>query len=157
MKVTEAIFTVLSVDGKLNLSNNDDLHKYCLEHEGRVHRMMLQPIETLSDKERLYAFVFGPMMACAVNGFASAGWEGIDKVKARYMLEAELCKEEVFNKKLNKTEIIIIPVSGMNKERLLKFAVDACHFLEVELGQSVPDSQAWKLKLQTGKHFKTVK
>lgn len=157
MKTSEAIFTVLPIDGKLNLSNQDDISKYLLENDGIPQSMYLKPLAKQTEKERMYAFIFGPLMACAVDGLTSAGYHGIDKVKARYILEAELCKAESYSPSTGKTKVFTESISGMNNPRLLKFAVDACLFLEVELKQTVPDSEQWKMRLKSGKNFDRVK
>ena len=34
-----------------------------------------------------------------MRGFTRQGWEGMDKVKARYKLQAEFAKEEMYNSK----------------------------------------------------------
>jgi hypothetical protein len=44
----------------------------------------------------------------------------------------------------------------MSKERLLKFINDVIFFLESELGQTVPDSEEWKIRKLTGKPFRKV-
>ena len=150
----EAIFNLIPSKGKL--PRHDDLEKYLLEKEGVTQTITLRDTAKLSEKMALFSYLFGPVMDCAVHGFTHAGYEGVDKVKARYMLEAELCKEEVYNEKTKKVSIYIESVSKMGKKRLTKFVNDALFFLEVELGQKVPDSDEWKAKLSSGRNFKVV-
>lgn len=156
MKISEATFNIIPKDGKLPFSEYSDLHKYLLENDGIEQTITLKPSGVLSDKEKLYAFIYGPLMSCAIDGFTRAGYEGVDKVKARYLLEAELCKAETFTPK-GGVKIYTESVSGMNNKRLLKFATDAMLFLEVELGQKTPDSEAWFMKLKSGKDYRAVK
>jgi hypothetical protein len=110
----------------------------------------------MSEKTKLYAFIFGPLMQAAVDGFTRCGWEGVDKVTARYMLEAQLCKYEVYNAKTKSVEVCTESISHMNNKQLLKFATDAMMFLETELNQKTPDSEEWFMKLKSGKNYKRI-
>lgn len=134
-----------------------DFQKYLLEKNGVKQIIQMRDYASSTEKERLYAFVFGPLMSCAVQGFTAAGHEGIDKVKARYMLEAEFCKAESYNPKTGKVSIYIESISGMSVKRLHKFASDSLFFLETELNQQVPDAEAFKMRVKTGKDYESVK
>lgn len=155
MKTNEALFTILPVNGGMEPSNRDDLRAYLIEQEGIPQTMILKPAVRESEKQRLYAFIYGPLMNAAINGFTSAGFPHVDKVTARYLLEAQLCKAEVYNGK--EVKIYIESISGMNKQRLLKFATDACLFLEHELKTKPPDSDEWFMRLKSGKNLNRIK
>ncbi len=150
----EAIFTVKPIKGKIIYP--EDLTKYLLERDGVDQIISIKDAAKTAEKMQMYAFLFGPVMSCAVDGFTAAGYEGVDKVKARYLLEAELCKAEVYNKKTGEIQMYTESIAGMSKKRLLKFINDVLFFLEIELGQRVPDSEEWKAKLSTGRNFKAV-
>src|SRR4051812_18283954 len=142
----EAIFTADSKNGKLHYTNTEDLFKFCMEHDGELIHVAMRPLAKTSEKMRMYAYLFGPVMFCAVQGFTAAGYEMMDKVKARYMLEAQCAKAEIYNSKTQKIEVYTESIAGMTKTRLYKFIVDVLFFLEAELGQRVPDSEEWKVK-----------
>src|SRR3990167_9844746 len=112
----DAIFTATPKDGKLHFGNTDDLYKYNIENDNIEQWVTMRPIGKLSEKQKLYAFLFGPLMKSAVDGYTAQGWEGVDKVTARYKLEAELCKCESYNAKTKKVEIYIESVAGMGKK-----------------------------------------
>ena len=152
----EAIFSAAAKNGKLYYNNPEDFYKYCLEMEGQELHIEMRPIAKLSEKTRMYAYLFGPMMRCAMEGYSAAGWAGVDKTKARYMLQAEFGKKDIYNEKTSKVQTIYEDVGRMSKNRLLKFLIDVLFFLESELNQKVPDSEEWKLKMQTGKNFKRI-
>ncbi|HHT9135854.1 MAG TPA: hypothetical protein ACFYEK_01275 [Candidatus Wunengus sp. YC60] len=156
-KVTEAIFQALPVNGKLEVSNKDDFTKYLLENEGVLQSTTLKPASRIGDLQKMYSFLHGPLLSCAIQAFTHAGMVGVDKVKARYILEAELCKAEIFNPKTGKVHIYIESVSGMNKQRLLKFIVDVIFYLETEFNQITPNSEEFKVWLRTGKKMKIIK
>lgn len=153
----EAIFNAKAVNGKLVFDNIEDLYKYCIEQEGIVHNVSLKPIAELSEKTLMFNFLFGPVITCAVNGFTAAGYEGVDKVKARYMLEAEFCKAEIYNSRTKTVDIYTESVAHMSKKRLHKFITDVLFFLETELGQRVPDAEAFKARLESGRNYESVK
>jgi hypothetical protein len=152
----KAIFTFHALKGRAYWDNPDDFYKYCMENDEQELYCEIKPLSKLSEKQKLYNYLFGPTMDCAVRGYTAAGWEGIDKVKARYMLQAEFAKEEVYNPKTGKVKVVLEDVASMTKERLLKFVVDILFFLESELEQTVPDSSEWKAKLLSGRDFKKV-
>lgn len=150
----EAIFNLVPKDGKIPIP--EDLFKYLKEKDGVAQTITLKDTVKLSEKMQMYAYLFGPVMTCAVNAFTAAGYNGVDKVKARYMLEAELCKEEVYSEKKGKVIVYTESVGSMSKKRLHKFINDCLFFLELEFRQKVPDAEEWKVRFRTGRNFKLV-
>ncbi len=145
----KAIFTATPTNGRLIFDNRVDLESYCLENEGEDMIVDMKPVSKTSAKMRMYAFLFGPIMACASRGYTFAGYEGMDNVKARYKLQAEFAKEEMMGP--NGIETYLIDLSGMTKKRLHKFITDCLHFLETELHQKVPNSQEYlAMKMNDG-------
>src|SRR4051812_35099002 len=135
----DAIFSAIPKSGRLYWSSADDLYKFCIENEGEELYIAIKQKAKTSSKMRMYAFLFGPVMRAAMQGYTAAGWEGIDKTKARYMLQAEFAKEDVYNSKTKEIKTTLEDIAGMSKARLLKFIVDVLFFLETELKQTVPD------------------
>lgn len=153
----EAIFTLFAKNGKGLPTNAEDWEKYMIENDGEELFVTIKPMSKVSEKMRLYAFLFGPLMTSAVNGFIYAGYFGIDRVQARYKLQAEFCKKDLYNEKTRESEITLEDLSGMTKKRLLQFVVDCCFYIEDKLQQKIPDSSTYKMMLQTGRPFKSVK
>lgn len=155
--MANAIFELTPDQGQMYIKTGSDLAKYLFEKDGVKQLVSFKDYASASEKERSFAFLFGPVMNSAVQGYTFAGHEGIDKVKARYMLEAEFCKAESYNPKTGKTTIYTESVSGMGVKRLHKFITDVLFFLETELHQTVPDAEAFKMRVKTGKDYESVK
>ncbi len=153
----EALFTAIPKNGKLWFSNVEDLFKYCVENEGIELAINVKHLAKLPEKLRMFSFLFGPLMDTAVRGYTRQGWEGIDKVKARYMLQAEYAKEDVFNPKTGEVKTTLIDLKSMSKARLHKFISDCIFHLETHLEVEPPDAEAFKIKKLTGRDFKSVK
>lgn len=153
----EAIFQAVAAKGKLVFFNIYDLERYCVENDGIELYITVKHSAKLSEKMKMYAYLFGPLMDSAVRGFTRQGWEGMDKVKARYKLQAEFCKEEMYNSKTHQVETYLIDLSSMPKARLLKFVQDCVFYIEQHLETEAPDSEEWKAKQITGRNYKQVK
>jgi hypothetical protein len=151
----EAIFTITPKGGKIIPDNRVDLELFLLENEDIDQVMTFKAVAKISEKQLMFNFLFGPLMDCAVRGFTNLGYEGMDKVKARYKLQAEFCKAEMVGP--NGPEIYLEELSKMSKARLLKFVQDVIFFLESEMKQPVPDSSKYKMMKLTGKAFSSVK
>lgn len=144
-------------NGRLIFYNIYELERYCIENDGIELHVSIKHSSKLSEKMKMFAFLFGPVMDSAVRGFVRQGYTGIDKVAARYKLQAEFCKEELYNSKTGKTEIYLLELSRMSKARLLKFLQDCMMYIEENLETEVPDSEEWKAKQITGRNYKQVK
>ena len=155
MKISEAIFKATAKNKKLVWHNVYDLERFLIENEDVDLFVTFKQLNKLSEKFKMYAYYHGPLLACAIIGYTNAGYSGIDKVKADYLLRAEFAKDFIL-KPNGDTQVIMLDKSSMNKTRLLKLLVDCIQFLEEELDMECPDSEEWKLKRQTGKDFKKV-
>ena len=153
----EAIFRAVCAKGKFLFFNNFDIERYCVENDGVEVDLSIKHSAKTPEKKRMYNFLHGPLMDSAVRGYTRQGWEGFDKVKARYKLQAEFCKEEMYNSKTGQIEVYLIDLSSMSKARLLKFVQDCMFYIEQELETEVPDSEEWKAKQLSGRNYKQVK
>lgn len=156
MKISEAIFKFTAKGGKAIYHNVYDFERFLLENEGLELYTTFKQANKLSEKWKMYNFYHGPLLACAIVGYTKAGYSGIDKVKADYLLRAEFAKDFIIGSG-GKTTVIMIDKSTMSKSRLLKLLQDAIFFIEEELQMEVPDSNEWRAKKDTGKNFTTVK
>lgn len=152
----EAIFSKVSKDGKLVSLSPDEERKYALEHDGEIIVAHYKPMAKTGEKMRMYAFYHSVMLECAMIGFTYIGYEGIDKVKADYLLRAEFAKDFIVRPD-GSTQVIMLDKRNMTKARLLKYLQDCIMFIESELQQNIPDSSEYKLKKLTGRDFKEVK
>lgn len=156
MKTTEAIFKANARNGKFLWHNIYDLERFLLENEGVELWCVFKQANKLSEKYKMYAYWHGPLLECAVNAYTRAGYSGIDKVKADYLLRAEFAKDFIL-KPDGSTQVIMLDKSGMTKARLLKLLQDSIQFLEQEMETECPDSEEWKIKKETGRNFKEIK
>lgn len=141
----ESIFSAIPQQGKLVFLNIYDLERYCMENDGIELHISIKHASKLSEKMRMFAYLFGPLMDTAVRGFTRQGWVGMDKVKARYELQSMFCKEEMYNALTGETKVYLIELSSMPKARLLKFIQDIIIFMEQELEVEAPDSETYKM------------
>lgn len=156
MSKPELILCATPKRGKLIFDNTIDLERYCIEKEGVSQIIELKDEAKLSDKERMYAYLFGPLMAVVVRALTHAGYQGMDNVKARYKMQAEFCKADMIGP--NGVEPYLLDLSGMGKSRLLKFIQDIIFELESNYNvKNIPDSSLYKMMKLTGQPFKSVK
>jgi hypothetical protein len=152
-KVPESIFKAFARGGKPVFG--PDMNSYCIEHEGEELFVHVEPAVQLSSKMKLYAFYHVNILECAVIGYTAAGYEGIDKVKADYLLRAEFAKDFI---KLpdGSYKPIMLDKKGMTMPRLLKYVQDCIFFIENELQIRVPEAEEFKLKKATGRNFLNI-
>lgn len=156
-KVQEAIFNITPYGGYIYIDERSDLHKYLLENERVEQVIQLKRADKMTEKERLYAFLFGPLMSVAITGYTNAGYPAVDKVKARFLLEAELSKYEVYSPAAGKTKVYTRSVSDMGAKELLEFIVNVIYFLEAEFKVSCPDAEEYKMRLKAQRELKRIK
>lgn len=155
-KVSEALFAAKSERGGLKFFNYEDLEKFCLENEGENIIVQLNVEAKSSEKLRMFAYYYGPVLECAMIGYTMQGWQGVDKVVADYKLRAEFAKDYIRNP-AGEYEPYLIRASKMTKARLLKFIEDCLLFIEQDLGQKTPDSESYLASKGTDRKFKQVK
>jgi hypothetical protein len=153
----EAIFSAIPKNGKLVFQFKEDFDKYLELYDDQILTIRMEPQAVKGEKRRMNAYLHGPVLDCAVNGYWRHGYAGIDKVQAMYKLQAEFAKGYIENTTTGVMEPYPIPLSSMDKERLYKFLVDVLFFIETDLEQEVPDSTSWKMKKMTGRNFKSTK
>lgn len=156
----EIIFKALAKDGKFMYPNGSQdvgnyLKELSTEPEGTELLVTMKPLAKVSQKIRMYAYLFGPLLDSAMRGYVYLGYNGIDKVAARYKLQAEFAKAELYNEKTKQTEIYLIDLSSMTKARLLQFITDCIFYIEEHLQQTIPDSAEYKA--MKGDGFMSIK
>lgn len=152
----EAILIATSKDNKMLFHNSYDLERYCKEHDGQELVVSIKPMAKTSPKMLLYAFYHGPLLDCFIKAYTSAGYDGIDKVKADFLLRAEFAKDFIL-KKNGEAIPYIIDKKDMTKERLTKFVQDCLFHLEDEFKMTPPDAEEYKLNKGSSTKFKAVK
>lgn len=151
----EAIFDFKSKDGKLTALNPEGFRKYCLEVNDEIISGEYTIAAQLPEKIRMYRYLMGPLMYCAIEALTAAGYSGIDKVVAEYHMRAQFAKSS-YMKPTGEEEVYLLEKKNMSKKRLHKYITDIIFYLETEFGQTVPDAEFYTNKL-TGNTFQSVK
>jgi hypothetical protein len=154
--MTEIILRAQCTERGLSYVNVVDLRDFCIENKGKTVVATFVLEDNVAEKQRLYNYYFGPLLSCAVEGLTNAGYEGVDKVVADYMLMSEMGKGFYKNPK-GEMEPCLLSKSKMNKERLLKYVQDVINFLEQTLRMRVPDAQEYKQFKLSGRNLKKPK
>lgn len=154
-KVPEVIFSATASGGNLIFENSMHLSMYCKEHEGETLFIHIQPDKQLSKKLQMYKYYHKVVLECAVIGYTSAGYPGMDTVKADYLLLAELAKDFI-EMPDGKYQPRVMDKRDMTNSRLHKFISDAIFFIENEFDIEVPDSESYKISVGTGRDFKAI-
>ena len=152
----KAMFNCVPKNGKM-VYPSPDYVSYCLENDGIEMVSTFKPAAKMGEKERMLKYLFGPLLETAVYGYYQQGWNGIDKVKAAYMLRAEFAKDFIHNGKTGRRAVVIESIEGMDKARLLRFVQDVIFFCETDLQVRAPDSQEYKMMKLTGMKLKSTK
>jgi hypothetical protein len=145
-------------DGKLVYSNPVDYHAWCMQYDDRDVMVSVSLTSNYSEKQRMFAYLHGPLMDSIHSCMDSAGYSLSKK-------DAFVCMKSMFAKRL-----VFNPFTGENvetyedfssnstpKESLLKFINDIIQFLEESLGGKAPDSDTYKNMKATGRLFKSAK
>jgi hypothetical protein len=152
----EAVLKAIPTKGKLVFKNTHDAERYFIQHDGVELDVTMKPSIKVAEKIKMYNYLHGPIADAASRGYSKAGWVGVDRVKAIYLLKAELAKDFVVNQKTGETTVVIIDLKEMNKERLLKFVQDSLYFIELELQEEAPDAAEWKQYKISGKKMERI-
>mgnify|MGYP006921356593 CR=1 FL=1 len=154
-KIPELIFSARAENEKLLFRNPEDVRKYCIEHSDEDLLVHIQPLAKTAPKLKMYAFYYVNILECAVIGYTNAGYEGVDKVTADYLLRAQFAKDYI-RKPDGTYEPIMLDKRNMSKARLLKLLQDSIMFIENDLGIEVADSEEYKVMKATKRNFKKV-
>lgn len=153
----EAIFSATPSFDKLIWNNKYDLERFCVENSGIEMVVSFKPMAKTSEKMRLYAFLFGPLLDCAVKAFSDAGWELLDKNQALQLLKIEFAKDVMIHPKTGNEIVFTMELSKMDKARLLKFIQDIILYLEMEFGQETPSSDEYKNLRLHGRAYRSTR
>lgn len=125
--------------------------------DGTEVSVEVEEIANLTDKQKLYAYYHKVVLRMhATPAFRKAGYEGEDEVTTDYRLRSMFAK--IHLKKPDGTfDVAIEDKKKMTKARLLDFICDVIHFLETEMGETVSDSEEFKIWKATGKKMTKIK
>lgn len=137
-----------------DLIHNQDFIDYLSENAEVELYVEIKPKAKLSEKQMMYNYYHGVILAVAISALENIGWEGMNKIKADHVLKSQ-CAVGIMIKNGREHEYLE-DKSRMPKKRLHKFITDCIFFLESELGCKVPSSEPFKNKEKYGYAFKSV-
>lgn len=142
-------------DGKV-IRDMELENRFALHHDNSKVMISYRPYGDLSNKERLFAYLFGPLLQCLQNAMEDAGMEASKKewyeaMKSRY------AAYPWFNPLSKKEEVRTLDFSSdsTTAAQLGKFVNDIIMFLEIEVGVQAPDSEEWKTQQRLGSSKRT--
>lgn len=130
---------------------------FCIENKGIEQTVSFKATAKLSEKERMYAYLRGPLLDAVVRAYIHAGYSFMDKNKALFLMKCESAMEPVFDPIKKVDREMPMETSAMSKARLLQFIQDIILFIEMQFGFRAPDSEEWKSYQIYGKKLKSVK
>lgn len=146
------------IDGDAVIVNPHALKAWARQHEGYDFIVTYKVAGRATDKERMFAYLFGPLMQVAEQCFLEAGHD-ITPHDIYYFFKSRFA-----------TEVWRDPFTGKVKERIIDISdvstpVDVLHtflqrviqFLEENFQAEIPDSSQYKVDLRFGKGFKSAK
>ncbi len=144
-------------DGKV-IRDMEMESRFAQHHDNSKVMISYRPYGSLVQKERLFAYLFGPLLQCLANAMEDAGMEGSKKdwyeaMKGRY------AAFPWYNPLSKKEEVRTLDFSSdsTTSAQLGKFVNDIVLFLEMEVGVEVPDSEEYKTQKRLGSSKKTFK
>lgn len=144
-------------DGKV-IRDMELENRFAIHHDNAKVMISYRPYGDLSAKDRLFAYLFGPLLQCLQNAMEDAGIEGSKKdfyeaMKIRYAAypwRNPLSKKE-------EVRTLDFSADSTTSAQLGKFVNDIILFLEMEVGVEAPDSQEWKTQQRLGSSKRTFK
>lgn len=161
-QLEEAIFEFTIKEGfqtkeKISeLYNNEDFRNFIISNQGKSMVASLRVKSSFSEKELLYNYYYGPVLAVVIRILEKLGWEAMNKYKADLLMKKMFLCDKIVNNSTGETEIIPEEKKKITKLRFHKFVYDVLMWLEIEHGETPPDAAEWKAKILTGTEMKKV-
>lgn len=151
----ETIITGAPVGSFPNMSIAWDDHLnvqiYLSKLRGEKLSFNVTVVSKMSEKMKLYRYLHKAVLPVLLEELVRDGWENMDLVAADSVLKNLIARQPVYNSKTKEEGYILIDKKDMNKGRLLKYVVDAIHFLESQYGRVVMSGDEYKEMLRIQK------
>lgn len=153
----EGQFSAKSKSGNIYFSSRDEFDGYVRQIGDQDLVITVKPVTAMSEKERMYAYLHGPVYEAVMNALTHDGWEGVDKVVAESYLKNHCARDIMYNKHNDQTMTFWMSKGDMDKKRLLKYIVDCLQLLEERHGVIVMDGNEYRAWKETGQSAFSVK
>lgn len=147
----EAIFTFTPQsqysrpsDKAMGLLAQKDFVAYLNANGGKSIVVTLEHEVVKSEKQKLYAYLRGPLLHCYMECRRGDG-EQLDRVNALLELKF-LYLKDVWKDKYDNVHAVILSLGDITKTRLRTFVQDVVQHIEQEYGVEAPNSEEYKNK-----------
>lgn len=148
----ELLLTGECKDGKIKWDNALEGKKFADHHEGQRIWSKWGLLTDLSEKEKLFAYLFGPLLDTLATALAHHGYGQLSKKDCYFIMKSRYGQKPWYNP-LNKCEeIVFVDYSDekTTKAELLEFVNNIILFIEQDLNTQAPDSDAYKTQMRLG-------
>jgi hypothetical protein len=116
-------------------------------------------ISSLNEKQRMFAYLFGPLLDSALVAYEKAGYEFANTDDLYYHFKKMFARYAWYNPVKKKEEARLYDYSDdtVPADLLNKFINDVILHLEQEFEFSPPDAASYKAQMRFGSGFKAIK
>ena len=151
----ELILEGVTKDGKI-IRDMEQEQRFALHHDDQKIMISYRPYGDMTNKERLFNFLFGPLLQCLTNELHDRGFEGSKNDFYRAM-KSRYASEPWLNPLTGKEEQQTLDFSSdsTTSGQLCDFVNDIVLFIEKDLDAEAPSSDEWKVQRRLGTSKKT--
>lgn len=155
----ELILTAKCIDGKVKWNNPDELSRFAVHHDGHTISAKLNLVTDISEKERMFAYLFGPLLDTVQTALMHHGYGQLSKKDCYLIMKDRYGKQPWYNPLTKKEMDTLVDFSDekTTKVELLNFITNIIMFLEQDLGFEPPDSETYKIQQRLGSSRSAVK
>jgi hypothetical protein len=155
----ELLLTGTCYDGKIKWNNVDELKRFCIHYDGEDVVVRINKTTDITKKEKLFAYLFGPLLDTLQTGFAHAGYGDLSKKDCYIIMKQRYGSKPWYNPLSKKEETILVDFSDdkTTQDELLEFINNIVIFLERDLEVEAPDSEAYKVQMRLGSTKRIIK
>lgn len=136
----KAVFHMTPINGSPIYSDEEGYKKYLRHMDGKQIFITMQEESFMSEKEKLMAFVRGPVLDLLIAGFRDSGYEEATKANVMHEMKKRYAMESIKTMD-GEVEMHLKSLGSMNKTELWQFTASCCHFLEEHFGVEAPDAK----------------
>lgn len=147
----EMILTGESRNGKI-IRDNEQEARFALHHPDQKIMISYRPLSDMAAKEKLFNYLFGPLLDTFLNAMEDTGETGHSKNDWYLALKDKFAKEPWYNPMTKKEETRLLDFSAdkTTASQLSKFVQDIVFFLEETVGVEAPDSSEFLMQKRLG-------
>lgn len=155
----ELLLTGRCLDGKIVWNNAEEVKKFCTHYHGDDVIVRINKLTDISKKEKLFAYLFGPLLDTLQTGLAHNGYGDLSKKDCYIIMKQRYGSKPWYNPLAKKEETVFVDFSDdkTTQDELLEFINNIVMFIEKDLEVEAPDSEAYKIQLRLGSSKRVIK